>query len=105
MKATDRRFIAGIAVILCLAGMWSMHNFSKNRNLNGINIMGVASREIPADTVQFRITLIGTGTTKTIRKELAFKRLEELKTLVEGASFTNSNYDGRHVFDTDQCYF
>ena len=105
MKATDRRFIAGVAVILCLAGMWSMHDFSKNRNLNGINIMGVASREIPADTVQFRITLIGTGTTKAIRKELAFKRLEEVKNFVEGASFTNSNYDGRRVFDTDQCYF
>lgn len=94
-----------MVLLLILAGMWSMHNFSKNRNLNGINIMGVASREIPADTVQFRITLIGTGTTKTIRKELAFKRLEELQTLVEGASLTNSNYDGRRVFDTDQCYF
>ena len=94
-----------MVLLLILAGMWSMHDFSKNRNLNGINIMGVASREIPADTVQFRITLIGTGTTKTIRKELAFKRLEELKTLVEGASLTNSNYGGRRVFDTDQCYF
>ena len=94
-----------MVLLLILAGMWSMHDFSKNRNLNGINIMGVASREIPADTVQFRITLIGTGTTKTIRKELAFKRLEELKTLVEGAILTNSNYDGRRVFDTDQCYF
>ena len=94
-----------MVLLLILAGMWSMHNFSKNRNLNGINIIGVASREIPADTVQFRITLIGTGTTKTIRKELAFKRLEEVKNLVEGASFTNSNYDGRRVFDTDQCYF
>lgn len=94
-----------MVLLLILAGMWSMHNFSKNRNLNGINIMGVASREIPADTVQFRITLIGTGTTKTIRKELAFKRLEEVKNLVEGASLTNSNYDGRRVFDTDQCYF
>lgn len=94
-----------MVLLLILAGMWSMHDFSKNRNLNGINIMGVASREIPADTVQFRITLIGTGTTKTIRKELAFKRLEEVKNLVEGASFTNSNYDGRRVFDTDQCYF
>lgn len=94
-----------MVLLLILAGMWSMHNFSKNRNLNGINIMGVVSREIPADTVQFRITLIGTGTTKTIRKELAFKRLEEVKNLVEGASFTNSNYDGRRVFDTDQCYF
>lgn len=94
-----------MVLLLILAGMWSMHNFSKNRNLNGINIMGVASREIPADTVQFRITLIGTGTTKAIRKELAFKRLEEVKNLVEGASFINSNYDGRRVFDTDQCYF
>ena len=94
-----------MVLLFILAGMWSMHDFSKNRNLNGINIMGVASREIPADTVQFRITLIGTGTTKTIRKELAFKRLEELQTLVEGASLTNSNYDGRRVFDTDQCYF
>lgn len=94
-----------MVLLLILAGMWSMHDFSKNRNLNGINIMGVASREIPADTVQFRITLIGTGTTKTIRKELAFKRLEEVKNLVEGASLTNSNYDGRRVFDTDQCYF
>lgn len=94
-----------MVLLLIFAGMWSMHDFSKNRNLNGINIMGVASREIPADTVQFRITLIGTGTTKTIRKELAFKRLEEVKNLVEGASFINSNYDGRRVFDTDQCYF
>ena len=94
-----------MVLLLILAGMWSMHDFSKNRNLNGINIMGVASREIPADTVQFRITLIGTGTTKTIRKELAFKRLEEVKNFVEGVRFTNSNYDGRRVFDTDQCYF
>ena len=94
-----------MVLLLILAGMWSMHDFSKNRNLNGINIMGVASREIPADTVQFRITLLGTGATKVIRKELAFKRLEEVKNLVEGASLTNSNYDGRRVFDTDQCYF
>ena len=105
MKWGDRIFIALMVLLLILAGMWSMHDFSKNRNLNGINIMGVASREIPADTVQFRITLIGTGTTKAIRKELAFKRLEEVKNLVEGASFINSNYDGRRVFDTDQCYF
>lgn len=47
--------------------MRSMNNFSKNRNLNGINITGEAKAEIPVDNITFFVQVMATGDKKEER--------------------------------------
>lgn len=102
MKTIDRLFILGIALLLCLVGMRSMNNFSKNRNLNGINVIGQASAKIPVDTLNFHLEFIATGDTKVQRQELALQRVQDIKGLQEGLSIVQG-YD-THLHDDNHCY-
>lgn len=59
-----------------------MNNFSKNRNLNGINVIGEAKAMLSADKINLNVEFIATGENKALRKEAALKKLEELKQLL-----------------------
>lgn len=103
MKTMDRLFILGIALLLCLVGMRSMNNFSKNRNLNGINVIGEAKAMLSADKINLNVEFIATGENKALRKEVALKKLEELKQLLSGASVLNGHET--NFYDNRNCYF
>lgn len=105
MKAKDRLFILGMVLLICIAWIWGLREFAKNRNLNGINVVWEANMKAPADTITINLQLYATWATLQERQDKFEKNLEQLKGVFTWASFTSDvsvNYDRRD--NPDRCY-
>ena len=105
MKAKDRLFIFAMVLLICLAGAFGLHEFGKNRNLNGINVTWEAKMKVPADTLTVQIQLYATWATSQERQDNFEKRVERLKWIFTWASFTSEIITSIDNWDNpERCY-
>ena len=82
-----------------------MNNFSKNRNLNGINITGEAKAEIPVDNITFFVQVMATGDKKEERDASMEQQIPFLTWLIEDLNLeTQDGYYWSEYYQQD-CWF
>lgn len=104
MKTTDRLFLFGLVLLVVLAGMWSMHDFSKNRNLNWINVVWEAKAVFPADTITVNVHFIATGE-KTLIGGLVEEKISTLKAMLSWSEINKEVWNQLNYYFQRNCYF
>ena len=85
MKTKDRLFIFLMVLLICLFWLFAMHEFAKNRNLNGINVTWSAESYVPADWALIK------------------ERVDQVKENFSWYKLTNINW-GYESYEDEGCY-
>ncbi len=104
MKTKDRLFIFLMVLIICLFGLFAMHEFAKNRNLNGINVTWNAEWYIPADRAMVGLEFYATWDTYEQRNSLLDERVSQIKEIFSWYRLSNIDW-GYERYEDEGCYY
>lgn len=105
MKIWDKIFIAAMVLILCLAWVLWLHEFGKNRNLNGINVVWEAKWNIKADDMTIYLQVIATWKDSAQREEILNKRLSIFKETFSWNVIDGNNWCQPETYESEDCWF
>lgn len=105
MKIWDKIFIAAMVLILCLAWVLWLHEFGKNRNLNGINVVWEAKWNIKADDLTVSLQVIATWIDSAQRWEILNERLNMFEGLFSWNIIDRNNWCYSESYETEACRF
>lgn len=103
MKTKDRLFIFLMVLLICLFGLFAMHEFAKNRNLNGINVTWSAEAYVPADWAVVTLEFYATWDTYEKRDNLLDERINQVKEIFTWYKLTNIEW-GYERYEDEWCY-
>ena len=104
MKTKDRLFIFLMVLIICLFGLFAMHEFAKNRNLNGINVTWSAEAYVPADWAVVTLEFYATWDTYEQRNTLLSERVNQIKEMFSWYKLNSMEW-GYEIYEDNNCYF
>lgn len=103
MKTKDRLFIFLMVLLICLFWLFAMHEFAKNRNLNGINVTWSAEAYIPADWAVVTLEFYATWDTYEKRDNLLDERINQIKDIFTWYKLNNLEW-GYERYEDEWCY-
>ena len=103
MKTKDRLFIFLMVLLICLFGLFAMHEFAKNRNLNGINVTWSAEAYVPADWAVVTLEFYATWDTYEKRDNLLDERINQVKEIFTWYKLANIEW-GYERYEDEWCY-
>ena len=80
-----------------------MHEFAKNRNLNGINVTWTAEAYVPADWSVVTLEFYATWDTYEKRDNLLDERINQIKEIFTGYKLNNLEW-GYERYEDEWCY-
>lgn len=106
LNRSDKIFITIMVLLICFTWLFGLHQFSKWRNYNGINVTWKATWEIPADAVKFSVQFFTTWDSKQERFDNMDKQTKYLKEILTWDEVTVDTERDNGAYDNpERCYF